>query len=77
MRLSCSVPTDKASDGFITKVAQCGITPIVTSQVIRAVYEGKNEKLCDGIIALYEAEPEHQITVFRDKAKKPKKGKRG
>lgn len=73
MKLSCSVPADKASDGFIAKIGQCGITPIVTPKVIRVVYEGKDEKLCKKVIALYEGEESHEITLFRDKPKKKSK----
>lgn len=76
MQLTCAVPVDKASDDFIAKLGELGITPIVTSVVIRAVYDGDDEKLADKIIALYEKEPYHDIVSIRPEKRDKKKKKR-
>lgn len=76
MKLSCAVPTHKASEGFAGKIAQLGIKPIITSMVIRAVYEGNNHKLCDKLVALFEQEEDHDIVLLGDNVKGSKHTKR-
>lgn len=76
MKLSCAVPVDKVSEGFVAKLAELGITPIITPKVIRVVYEESSNRLGEKIIALFEAEPEHDIVAIKPKTKgaKHKKG---
>lgn len=63
MRVSCGAPKSTASSGLIPTIEALGITPIVTSQTIRAVYEGNDQKLGTQIVEVFEKEYNHDITV--------------
>lgn len=76
MRVSCACPTDLASQGLVDELTALGINPIVTSQVIRAVYEGPDRKVGEAIVTLYEKEKDHDVTVFYDKAEQEKSARR-
>lgn len=74
MKVSCSTPTESASDGLVRRITQLGLTPIVTNQVIRTVYEGPSKVVGEMVVEIYQYEKEHEITV--DYAEKQVKGKR-
>lgn len=63
VRVSCSVPADKDSDNLLRRIGQLGITPIVTSQVIRAVYQGPSRVVGEVLMEIFEAERDHEITT--------------
>lgn len=63
VRISCSVPTDKASDGLLRRIRQLGIAPIVTPQVIRAVYQGPSRVVGETLMEIFELERDHEITT--------------
>lgn len=67
MRVSCACPVDLASDTLIAKLETLGLKPIVTSQVIRAVYEGSDRRLGEAIVEIYAHEADHEINVQYDK----------
>lgn len=56
VRLTCGVAADKASENLPDKLRALGVTPIVTSMVVRAVYEGEDVALATRIKALFENE---------------------
>lgn len=66
MRVSCSCLVKGASENLLPEVRKMGIEPIVTNQVIRAVYEGKDKKIGEGIVKLFVEEKEHDIYVHYD-----------
>lgn len=70
MKLTASVPTESASDEFVAKLKQTGCTLIITTQVVRVVYEGTRVKFGKKLLKLFEAQPHHEITVFYDKGEK-------
>lgn len=76
MRVSCGCPAATASEGLVDEIKQLGLTPIVTSQVVRAVYEGHNRGTGEAIVQLYEKEIDHDITVFYDKDEQEKSARR-
>lgn len=63
MRVSCSVPVGMASSTLIPHIQSLGLEPIVTAEVIRAVYEGDDVNLGEGLIALFAHEGDHEITA--------------
>lgn len=74
MRVSCSVPSKTASDDLVRKITQLGLTPIITGQVIRTVYEGPSRVVGETIMEIYQHERDHEITV--DYGQKQKKQNR-
>ena len=66
MRVSCSCLVKGASESLIPAIKELGVEPIVTNQVIRAVYDGKDKKIGEGIIKLFVEEREHDIYVHYD-----------
>lgn len=73
MKLSASVPAELASDEFMAKLKKMGCDPIITSQVVRVVYEGTRLKFGQKLIKLFESQPHHDITVFYDNGEKPER----
>lgn len=63
MRVSCGAPRSTASPGLARDIEDLGLLPIVTTQTIRAVYEGDDQQLCDRLIRMFEKEIDHDITV--------------
>lgn len=63
MRVSCSTPVDQASKDLAVKLAELGLKPIVTSQVVRVVYEGPSRVVGDTIVEIFQREADHEITV--------------
>lgn len=63
MRVSCAVDVDKASATLLQDLIGIGVQPIVTTCVIRAVYEGPEVRIGQRIVNRYELEHHPQITV--------------
>lgn len=63
MRVTCACPADMASSTLIDRLTAIGIKPIVTPQVIRAVYDGPDRELGEGIVEMYQHEANHEIEV--------------
>lgn len=76
MRVSCGCPANMATDTLVERLQTLGLHPIVTSQVIRAVYEGPDRKLGEAIVEIFAHEADHDITVFYDKAEQKKSERR-
>lgn len=79
MRVSCACLKKLASDGLVAEIKSLGIPPIVTNQVIRAVYEGHDKSIGEAIVELFCKEAEHEIHVHYDEgeiAKETRKAKR-
>lgn len=68
MRVSCACPRKMATDTLVERLESLGIKPIVTNQVIRAVYEGTDKSLGEAIVEIYAHEADHEINVQYDKA---------
>lgn len=76
MQVSCSCPVNLASDTLVHKLEVLGVKPIITSEVIRAVYEGPDRKLGEAIVEIYAHEADHDINVFYSKAEQKKSERR-
>lgn len=63
MRVSCACPRELASDGLIEEIELLGITPIITTQVVRAVYEGPDKGTGEAIVELFSREAGHEVNV--------------
>lgn len=63
MRVSCACPVELASSTLEEKIRTLGITPIVTTQVIRAVYDGPDKSIGEAIVNMYAHEADHEINV--------------
>lgn len=63
MRVSCSVPADLATSTLQAHIEVLGLTPIVTSQVIRVVYEGNDVSIGEALIDMFSHECDHEITA--------------
>lgn len=63
MRVSCACPREMASDGLVERIIALGLQPIVTSQIVRAVYEGDDRKLGIATVELFRNEVGHEINV--------------
>lgn len=61
VRVSCGVAVEKASPELVQKLKQLGIKPIITTCVIRAVYEGPDKTLGQKIVELYKGEATDDI----------------
>lgn len=72
MRVSCSCPTNLASDTLAERISALGIQPIITPQVVRAVYEGPNKSIGEAIVRMYACEDDHEINVQYDKEEQRK-----
>lgn len=66
MRVSCGCPIETArnADVLISWIKKVGLEPIVTNTTIRCVYEGDDKALGEAIVEMFEAEVDHDITVF-------------
>lgn len=67
MRVSCACPTDMATDTLVERLRVLGIQPIITPQVIRAVYEGSDKSIGEAIVEMYAHEADHDINVQYNK----------
>lgn len=63
MRISCAVPHELCSANLVTKLKEMGLNPIVTTQIVRVVYEGSDHRLGTQIVLMFENELNHDITV--------------
>lgn len=74
MRVSCAVPKEFCSEGFIWKLQEMKLDPIVTTQIVRVVYEGDDHQLGARIVEMFAHEVDHDITVdYCDEKPKRKK----
>lgn len=67
MRVSCACPVQTASCYLFDGLRKLGVRPIITSQVVRAVYEGAEVQKGEAIVRLFEREIGHDIAAFYDK----------
>lgn len=65
MKLSCSVPKDKCPQSLLDTLALMHVKPIITSQVVRVVYDGDNEALGDVLAFLFEQAGSTDMTVIK------------
>lgn len=72
MRVSCACPVELASEGLVAEIEALGLQPIVTSLVVRAVYEGHDHKLGTAIVEMFSKEAGHEINVQYDKEEQRK-----
>ena len=63
MRISCAVPREFCSQNLISKLEEMGLDPIITTQIVRVVYEGDDHRLGTQIVLMFENELDHDITV--------------
>lgn len=63
MRVSCSAPIQTATDTLVDHIKVLGLHPIVTSEVIRAVYEGDDVSIGEALIDMFSHECDHHITA--------------
>lgn len=52
-----------ATDTLVERLRVLGLQPIITSQVIRAVYEGDDKSIGEAIVDIYSHECDHEINV--------------
>lgn len=84
MQISCAVPREFCSDGLISKLKEMGLDPIITTQIVRVVYEGDDHRLGTQIVLMFENELNHDIVVdycderqaLRESRRKRKKQRR-
>lgn len=76
MKVSCSCPVDAASHDLIEEVESLGLTPVVTTSVVRVVYEGDNVALGESIVRLFEREIDHEITADYGSSKAERRAER-
>lgn len=67
MKVSCSCARDTASENLVKSIAKLGVTPIVTDQIVRAVYEGTDRKVGEELVHLFAREIDHDVFVHYDK----------
>lgn len=67
MRVSAACPAELATSTLVDRLRVLGLQPIITSQVIRAVYEGTDKGIGEAIVDIYSHEADHSITVSYDK----------
>lgn len=72
MRVSCACPTEMATDTLVGRLQTLGLQPIITPQVIRAVYEGSDKRIGEAIVEIYSHEADHDINVQYDKEEQRK-----
>lgn len=70
MRVSCSCPVDAASHDLIEEIESLGLTPIVTTSVVRVVYEGDNVALGEAVVHLFNREVDHDIVAEYGKSER-------
>lgn len=63
MRVSCACPVELATSTLVDNLRGMGLHPIITTKVVRVVYEGPNRSLGEAIVELYAHEADHEITV--------------
>ena len=61
VRTTCAVKANEASAELVQKLKDLGINPIVTSQVVRGVYEGTDEVLAKRIVEVFQQEQNPDI----------------
>lgn len=66
MRVSCGCLARTASEGLAQKIQALGVEPIVTQQIIRGVYDGKDKRIGEGLVKLFVEEQDHDIYVHYD-----------
>lgn len=88
VRLTCGVAASKASPDLPEKIRRVGVEPIITSLVVRAVYEGEDVALATRVKAIFEQEdttdiyfddgrrPDDETRSERKNRKRHRKGRR-
>lgn len=66
---ACSCAITPTSDELVAKLVALGLAPITTSTSIQVQYEGANRSIVDSIVALYENESTHSVSVIFRKPK--------
>lgn len=54
--VSCAVPIDECSPELLDRVEKLGLTPILTTCVVRTIYEGDDAIIADTLKEIYERE---------------------
>lgn len=74
MRVSCSVPREGSWIGLPEEIRGIGIEPIITSQVVRAVYEGHDARVGLALAGIFRTQPGSEVILDEDpkKEKKPR-----
>lgn len=65
MRLSCEASAKDCTKTLVEDIRALGIEPIITTEVIRAVYEGDDEELGNAIIERFRAEAHYGFVADR------------
>lgn len=76
MRVSCSVPRRLATSTLEDNIRIIGLEPIVTPEIIRAVYEGDNVGLGEALIDMFSHQADHEITVDYRTTQEKREGKK-
>lgn len=76
MRVSCSAPLDTCSQTLYKELEALGVQPIVTNILVRAVYEGDDRYIGEGIVELFSYERDHEITVYYSPEEQNKSARR-
>lgn len=63
MRVSCSCLVKGASENLVPNIRKMGLEPIITNQVIRVVYDGKDKSIGEAIVRLFADETDHDVYV--------------
>lgn len=66
MRVSCSSTLgehDSARNVLTERIKMLGLQPVITPILIRAVYEGPDQKLGYKLVDLFEHERDHEIFI--------------
>lgn len=63
MRVSCSCPKETATNTLVENLRKMGVQPIITPQVVRAVYEGPSHNIGEAIVEMFAGERDHDINV--------------
>lgn len=63
MKISCSAPSEVASDDLSRRISQLGLKPIISSSYIKAEYIGVNQVVADTLIEIFQLESEHEINI--------------
>lgn len=61
IRTTCAVKANEASAELVQELKDLGINPIVTSQVVRGVYEGTDEAFAKKIVKVFQQEQNPDI----------------
>lgn len=69
IRVSCAVEKSKCSADLFRHIQQLGLKPIVTTSIVRVVYEGNDKVVADALKEIYEHEIDPEI-YYNDNTKR-------